>query len=58
MPAETCCCFALSLTALPAEMGCSFTVQRLTSKEIGNGKQQAGAEHSGFLPEHGPQGEN
>jgi hypothetical protein len=23
-------------------------------KEIGYGKRQAGAEHSGFLPQHGP----
>src|SRR5258708_6547701 len=29
----------------------------LTSEEIGYGQQQAGAEHSGFLPQHGPQGE-
>src|SRR5258708_19557470 len=27
----------------------------LTIEEIGYGQQQAGAEHSGFLPQHGPQ---
>jgi hypothetical protein len=35
------------------QVGCS---QFKELKEIGYGKQQAGAEHPGFLPQHGPQG--